>query len=419
MLAGSFVILPGAFADDEYVEPTEIVCDDGYVLMINRCVSTLSPPELEYFNGFGGMGVSGYGGDDLNYHMQINKAVYSWTEAVQIGIYSADHNTNSSKIETIGDDDQSQVTISTRNADIDYYKLVETGPDTGLFVGNVTLTGFLHDADGKSRTGDANGYDTNPRTSPNGSGPFDGFLESDDEDGLTLTFKESDGNTIVLGAEILWNIADIHWVATEDNPLRIYDYGKNATIRVIDMDMNLDPLISDSIEIDVWSETDYGGINLFLNETSRDSGIFEGRMGFTDQNSEDYVMLKALHGDEIYAEYEDSTLPDPYTHADELDIERKIVFGQHTPMDSGLFTDKDVGKIDTMMEKWKKQISKLDAKLDEKEIKLESALNDNKTKVANRLAAEISSGRSLELFYEMLIQTARHEIWNNESLYDK
>ena len=42
------------------------------------------------------------------------------------------------------------VKISTRENSIDYYRLVETGTDTGIFTGEVILTGFEHNADGET-----------------------------------------------------------------------------------------------------------------------------------------------------------------------------------------------------------------------------------------------------------------------------
>ena len=46
--------------------------------------------------------------------------------------------------------DDFPVKISTRENSIDYYRLVETGTDTGIFTGEVILTGFAHNADGET-----------------------------------------------------------------------------------------------------------------------------------------------------------------------------------------------------------------------------------------------------------------------------
>ena len=59
---------------------------------------------------------------------------------------------------------------------------------TGIFTGEVTLTGFAHDADGD---GD---IDIIPRTI--GNGPTGGFLESDRDSATTISFEFTD--------EIVW-----------------------------------------------------------------------------------------------------------------------------------------------------------------------------------------------------------------------
>ena len=40
------------------------------------------------------------------------------------------------------------IKVSTRGNELSQYKLVESGADTGIFIGEVTLAGFKHDADG-------------------------------------------------------------------------------------------------------------------------------------------------------------------------------------------------------------------------------------------------------------------------------
>jgi hypothetical protein len=57
---------------------------------------------------------------------------------------------DSALIDEIGNTAADHIKISTRGFDIDRYKLVETGVDTGIFTGEVTLVGFDFDADGDS-----------------------------------------------------------------------------------------------------------------------------------------------------------------------------------------------------------------------------------------------------------------------------
>ena len=84
--------------------------------------------------------------------------------------------------------------------------------------------------------------------------------------------------------------------------------------------MNLNPEAVDNIDLDVWSDSDAGGIDLTVTETEEASGIFEGTVFFTLTAESSGPRLRVAEGDTITAEYEDNTLPDPYTIADELDI---------------------------------------------------------------------------------------------------
>jgi hypothetical protein len=91
------------------------------------------------------------------------------------------------------------------------YKLVETGTDTGIFTGEVILTGFNFDADGDSTTGNSSGYDVTTG-SATGSGPTDGRLPTSDDDGLTVSFEFSEDETVVGSALIRWNIGEAQWL---------------------------------------------------------------------------------------------------------------------------------------------------------------------------------------------------------------
>src|SRR5215467_10603076 len=98
----------------------------------------------------------------------IYRDSYSPTSEVHINIFAPDFNSNSYAVDTIGDDGNGQVTISTRESSIPY-KLVETGPDTGIFSGYVILSG------------------TTSSCSPV-CGPTDGFLAAGGDDAISVSF---------------------------------------------------------------------------------------------------------------------------------------------------------------------------------------------------------------------------------------
>ena len=258
--------------------------------------------------------------------IELDQKVYTWTDKVYITVVAPDHNFDGDLIDEIGESDLDPIKVSTRGFDLDNYKLVETGTDTGIFTGEVILTGFTHDADGNSETGDsATGSDTNPRTSEGRVGPTDGFLQTDDDDGLTVSFEFSEDETVVGSALIRWNIGEVQWLEAS------YPASGTGVVRTIDPDMNLDPEAVDNFDVDVWSDSDAGGIDLTVTETNEATGIFEGTVFFTVTDESSGHRLRVAEGDTVTAEYEDNTLPDPYTTADELDITATSLIGTVVP----------------------------------------------------------------------------------------
>lgn len=252
--------------------------------------------------------------------VELDQKVYSWTDKVYVTIVAPDHNFDSDLVDEIGNSDLDPIKVSTRGFNLKNYKLVETGTDTGIFTGEVILTGFPHDADGRG-----NIVDTNPRTSDAFSGPTDGFLESSDDDGLTVSFEFSEDETVVGSSLIRWNIGEVQWLEAS------YPASGTGVVRVIDPDMNLDPEAVDNFSADVWSDSDAGGIDLTVTETNEATGIFEGTVFFTTTDESSGHRLRVAEGDTVTAEYEDNTLPDPYTRADELDVTATSLIGTVVP----------------------------------------------------------------------------------------
>jgi hypothetical protein len=182
--------------------------------------------------------------------IELDQKVYTWTDKVYITIVAPDHNFDSGLVDEIGNSDDDPIKVSTRGNELTQYKLVESGADTGIFIGEVTLTGFLHDADGVT------GNDTTPTTSAALAGPTDGELETSDNDGLTVSFEFSEDDTVVGSALIRWNIGEVQWLEAS------YPASGTGVVRVIDADMNLDPEAVDNFEVDTWSVSDAGGIDL-------------------------------------------------------------------------------------------------------------------------------------------------------------
>ena len=235
-----------------------------------------------------------------------DKPVYSWTDKIKITILAPSWNTDRHLIDSIGDNEDHPIKISTGSNSLEPYRFTETGVNTGIFTAEVTLTGFLHDADGD---GD---IDTTPRTL--GNGPTSGFLAVERDSAITISFEFADGVVLLESVLTTWNIGNVQF--SENNFLS----NKSALIRVIDPDLNLNPEALDQIPIKVSSNSDIAGIEVAGIETSESSGIFVATITFTQNLSSSGNRLLALPGDEIYAKYDDHTLPRPYSTSDNLEI---------------------------------------------------------------------------------------------------
>ena len=244
--------------------------------------------------------------------VHLDKEVYSWTDKVHITVTSPFHNFDSEVVEEIGATQPYTIRMHTSSSNIDSYKLVETGPNTGTFTGEIILTGFLHDADGSGKNDHLPYEDTTPMTS--GSGPVDGFLENSNNDLLSVQFDYSEDVTIVGLADIKWNTGKIQWLEAS------YPDTGTGVVRVTDPDMNWNPEAVDNFDVDVWSDSDAGGISLTMTETNSSTGVFEGTVFFSTTDESSGHRLRVAEGDTITAEYEDNTLPRPYSPEDELDM---------------------------------------------------------------------------------------------------
>lgn len=258
--------------------------------------------------------------DDGKNRIELDKKAYTWTDKVYITLTAPEHNLDGSLVEYIGDPQEHPVKISTSSFDLDSYRLVETAPDSGVFAGEVVLTGNpYHDADGDANEGDASGtfsHDTNNKET---LGPTGGLLPVYGKDtGLTVSFEYAQDKTAIASAPITWNTGTAQWLEPS------YYLGNVGNMMVTDPDMNLRPEEKDTVVIDVWSDSDAGGVDIILTETGVETGVFKGMVVFTDEESSGHQLLVAK-GDRVWAEYEDNTLPSPHSSADEIDAVAEII----------------------------------------------------------------------------------------------
>jgi len=247
-----------------------------------------------------------------------DKSVYSWTDKVRMTIHAPSWNSDTHLIDSIGDNTNTPIKISTGSHSLKPYRFTETEPNSGIFTAEIILTGFSHDVDGDGRV------DTNPRTF--GNGPTSGFLEIDRDSAITISFEFADGVVLTKSVPVQWNIGEIQF--TEKN----YLPDKTAVIRVIDPDLNLNPESLDHLPIQVSSTSDVAGIKIDAIETTESSGIFIGTISFTQNSSSSGNRLFVTPDDTIFAKYDDYTLPKPYSISDHLEVKTFASIGSSIPI---------------------------------------------------------------------------------------
>jgi hypothetical protein len=238
----------------------------------------------------------------------FDKKAYTWTSLIHILVYAPDFDSDPNLVDTI------DVSVSTSDHTISPYKLVETGTHTGIFAGDVTLTGdsFLKGIEG------VDGQGAKPSGTQSGHGPNDGFLPSENSDGVTVSFAYNRDQTIIGSALIQWNAGQIKWL--EQN----YQTNEQGVLQIIDPDMNLNPKAIDKFETSVWSDSDSGGTKIAMSETGKDTGIFQGTVYFTTDSHSSGERLHVTEGDTITGEYVDRTLPYPHSPSDQLHLTATI-----------------------------------------------------------------------------------------------
>ena len=250
---------------------------------------------------------------DFGMFIELDQKVYSWTDKIQIALVAPELNKNPNEVETVGNQPDSTIVIETGKGQLINYELIETGEDTGIFTGEVTLSGF----ENKELE-----FKNKPVGITNGKGPIDGKIACLNQDAIVITLS-TPSKTISASALIRWNIGEIQWLSA------VYPVSGEGTIRVVDPDMSFQPNKKNNFKIKVWSDTNPSGINVLVEETREGSGIFIGKVLFTQSNEDE--KLKVSEGDTITAEYIDKTLPEPYSRKEELKITATTMIGTLMP----------------------------------------------------------------------------------------
>jgi hypothetical protein len=255
--------------------------------------------------------------------IELDKALYNWTDTVYITITAPDHNNNTAAEETIGTSSL-PIQVTSRNGKMcttangsAYAIAAETGPDTGVFTMEVALEGYaLAAAHNTPSQGDA----------CSASSSTAGELQmAGQTDGVSVSYEYTDSVVVVASASVAFNIAEAGFDTSSASA------GGSAVLTVTDADENTNSAIIDTFNTSVFSDSDNGGFTLVMNETDEDTGVFEGTVYFTATDATSGSNLRVSEGDTVTAEYADNTLPEPYTDSDSLTVASTLTIGTAFP----------------------------------------------------------------------------------------
>jgi len=231
---------------------------------------------------------------------------YGWFGKVNFIIYAPGWNEEPNKVEYIGDTDTNPLTITSRS-DHGFSELgicdgfVETGADTGLFVGRVKLSGHDHDVNGDGVVDKKFG-----KTKCSNS-PIDeyGKIEAGRQGSVTVNWQYQDDPVKVVSKSINfhWNVGKLNFLQNQ------YNVDDKIEFTFYDRDMYKVAEKEFDLNFKVYSDSDRAGIIIQTGENYK----FKKPFNFT-VNTEETVgeSLHVSNGDTIYVQYDDCTLPNEY-----------------------------------------------------------------------------------------------------------
>jgi hypothetical protein len=147
----------------------------------------------------------------------------------------------------------------------------------------------------------------------------------DRDSAITISFEFADGVVLVESVPVSWNLGTINFA--DD----LFFLENSALVRVVDLDMNLNPEALDNLTIQLYSDSDVAGIEVNAVETSESSGAFTATISLSQNSPSSGNRLYSIPGDSIFAKYDDYTLPKPYAKSDNLEIQTVARVDSSTP----------------------------------------------------------------------------------------
>jgi len=258
---------------------------------------------------------------------------YSWGSRIYILIYAPGWNTDSDKLDVIGNNKHNPITANSREGNMSLEGngcngFIETAPDHGLFYGSIKLSGFKHDINGDGRPDlyGGNRCERNNSVIDDGAGR----VEAKQEGGVTVNFEWREDEIVSKTALYSWRDATLEFDKTE------YDVSDEIQLTLTDLDNMRWPFDKKQpYEIHVYSDSDSAGILMDAYWVPNYKGIVQMNghypiklnLTFDDESYESSApfgfssgLLRVSPGDTIYAKYWDYSLPKPYSTEDQKEI---------------------------------------------------------------------------------------------------
>ena len=298
---------------------------------------------------------------------------YSWGSRIYVLLWAPGFNADVNKIDELGTngDGEGLITANSRDGSARSDSssacnpFIETGRDHGLFYGSIKLRGFsttVND-DGVRMFGGDRCEGSHNR---NGMGTLDDGVAgvgSGQDGAITMSFEYAENKIMTKTATHTWRIADLVFDKEE------YTMEDSGTVTIHDLDGLRYPFDKRTgYQIHIWSDTDEGGVevNAYWKPNFRGTpqmhGDYPVKISFIDPDRRESTVrelyyksggseieLKAVPGDNIYAQYYDRTLPafgpngEKYSTEDKLLIKTiaKIVEVKSDPLERKIVEVKD------------------------------------------------------------------------------
>lgn len=247
--------------------------------------------------------------------VSFDKSRYPWKGTVWISIAAPGLRPHPGSGGEIGGANTGHVvSLATGRGRLDGYRLVESRPGSGMFIGQVRLTGFCDPNTA------AKGLDTPGSGRTLGSGPFDGRLACGSDDSLSVTIATADA-IVQKSTGAGWTMGTVKWLKES------YESPGHGVVRLYDPDIGGGQGGAGGTTARVTSGADGAGVDIRLVETGVGTGIYEGVVHFDPGGPSRAPVLRTHASDTVTVQYVEATPPAPHDPAAKILVESTVTVG--------------------------------------------------------------------------------------------